>query len=759
MEKELLQKKIANLEQQLRLKKENNTKSQKVDQSRSNESFQKKPPKPIQYQHIVPPQQHTRSRTSMKLVLNSSSSPALCPSNSASSKTTATTTKRTVDSLPPQTSSKQKWTSQNKVWRNGSNPLQHSSSVARPPQEEAVRANQQQHHPQNRSQPKTISNSTVFSSGKPIARNPSSSSTLVKQSRYKLVLKEIKNPLPKSPNSSTPKASKSKMKFTRNKNRVLDLRSPVKPSSSLRIRSPRFSFSCVRSKPKIPQSLLSPSHVKTKFVTKRSRLNNKVFINPSSLRKPPPRRSACTPLSARTPKGVFGLASSPFPFSSSSSPSSAAAAKRFSLRRNKNSGNLCLRLTSPVRPSRMVSPRAAKRTRTKRTLNGHLSLKLTASPHLQKSAPSLLPQTRWTKTSKQKRGVNRVHISKKRLSRKISKKLCRFYTLSGVCRNSGTCLFTHDPGKVALCEQFLKQGVCRRENCALAHVRDPHRAPTCLFFLRGDCNRENCAYNHIRPQHILPVCQDFLNGYCPRGTQCTHTHSRTCVNYFIHGRCDDPKCMLYHPGRNNTSTEIQPSPLPTVEGVGALNWEGLASIRPHFRGSWGVEGEGEGVDASDSDSDWETVSEEEEEGVLGHDAPSSRILPRQKPHSHRPKAPSSRGRQLFSQGRCGGGRRGPSFRLASSAERTAMGRRAAEGEDEPTAPPLSLHTLTDTDPMSVLLSEKDKGEEEEEEWETESGSEEQSDSEPPRSSSPAPKRNRHSHPQNDSSRKRAKHFP
>ena len=125
---------------------------------------------------------------------------------------------------------------------------------------------------------------------------------------------------------------------------------------------------------------------------------------------------------------------------------------------------------------------------------------------------------------------------------------------SGVCSKGRTCLYNHDPKKIAICWPFL-QGKCPNpDTCSLSHDPIPERTPLCVHFAKsGLCkNGESCLYPHV---HVGPrngVCRDFaVLGYCEKGIDCEQQHVRECPDFAEKGTCSNRACKLPHVIRAN----------------------------------------------------------------------------------------------------------------------------------------------------------------------------------------------------------------
>ncbi|KAG9312809.1 hypothetical protein JVU11DRAFT_6225 [Chiua virens] len=154
----------------------------------------------------------------------------------------------------------------------------------------------------------------------------------------------------------------------------------------------------------------------------------------------------------------------------------------------------------------------------------------------------------------------------------------RYHGYSGACSRGLTCMYQHDPNKIAICWSFL-HGNCPNtaESCNLSHDPIPERTPLCVHFANnGRCTRENCPFPHVRVGQRHGVCRDFaVLGYCSKGLDCQMQHVRECPDFAEKGTCSTKGCKLPHVIRANrnrkvptaTSTTKSGSPLSTLENA------------------------------------------------------------------------------------------------------------------------------------------------------------------------------------------------
>ncbi|KAL4902639.1 hypothetical protein BDW74DRAFT_61874 [Aspergillus multicolor] len=144
-------------------------------------------------------------------------------------------------------------------------------------------------------------------------------------------------------------------------------------------------------------------------------------------------------------------------------------------------------------------------------------------------------------------------VTSKRMPSAVKKKneLCQRFTTTGTCYKGPTCLYIHDPNKVAICKDFLQTGKCSAGNsCDLSHEPSPHRSPACVHFLRGRCSNPECRYAHVRVTPGAPVCRAFATlGYCEKGEMCEERHVHECPDYANTGVCKKKHCRLPHVDR------------------------------------------------------------------------------------------------------------------------------------------------------------------------------------------------------------------
>ncbi|KAG7444879.1 uncharacterized protein BT62DRAFT_969988 [Guyanagaster necrorhizus] len=149
-------------------------------------------------------------------------------------------------------------------------------------------------------------------------------------------------------------------------------------------------------------------------------------------------------------------------------------------------------------------------------------------------------------------------LAQKRM--KYIDKPCPRFSTTGVCSRGLTCMYNHDPDKVAICWNFL-QGNCSNNACLLSHDPTPERTPLCLHFAnKGRCTRENCPFPHVNVGARQGVCRDFaVLGYCEKGLDCDKQHVRECPDFAEKGTCTTKGCKLPHVIRANRRKPVTSS--------------------------------------------------------------------------------------------------------------------------------------------------------------------------------------------------------
>lgn len=148
---------------------------------------------------------------------------------------------------------------------------------------------------------------------------------------------------------------------------------------------------------------------------------------------------------------------------------------------------------------------------------------------------------------------------------------CDYLTYLGACNRGLTCIYQHDPSKIAICWNFL-QGNCPNtvETCALSHDPTPERTPLCVHFANnGRCTRTDCPFPHVRVGKRDGVCRDFaVLGYCEKGLDCDKQHVRECPDFAEKGECTIKGCKLPHVIRANRNRKPAPSAPSTSSTIG-----------------------------------------------------------------------------------------------------------------------------------------------------------------------------------------------
>ncbi|KAI5796643.1 hypothetical protein EDC01DRAFT_652237 [Geopyxis carbonaria] len=141
-----------------------------------------------------------------------------------------------------------------------------------------------------------------------------------------------------------------------------------------------------------------------------------------------------------------------------------------------------------------------------------------------------------------------IRASRSQPLRKSLNEPCKYFSLSGKCKNGLSCPYLHNPNEVAICPRFLASDSCPDGVlCDLSHDPTPHRVPACYHFLRGNCSNSNCRYAHVRVNPAALICRAFATlGYCPNGADCTERHVHECPEFDQKSMCRNAKCKLPH---------------------------------------------------------------------------------------------------------------------------------------------------------------------------------------------------------------------
>ncbi|RXW21662.1 hypothetical protein EST38_g4186 [Candolleomyces aberdarensis] len=138
--------------------------------------------------------------------------------------------------------------------------------------------------------------------------------------------------------------------------------------------------------------------------------------------------------------------------------------------------------------------------------------------------------------------------------RKYSNKPCPMFNTTGACNRGLTCMYQHDPTKIAICWNYLQDNCPNTaETCPLSHDPTPERTPLCVHFLnKGRCTRVGCLFPHVNVGKREGVCRDFaVLGYCEKGLDCDKQHVRECPDFAENGSCSTKGCKLPHVIRAN----------------------------------------------------------------------------------------------------------------------------------------------------------------------------------------------------------------
>lgn len=185
---------------------------------------------------------------------------------------------------------------------------------------------------------------------------------------------------------------------------------------------------------------------------------------------------------------------------------------------------------------------------------GSKLIRLSNDPNTAKATPKRVTVGGVTFVRSKSGNLHRLGaVASKRKPTGIKKKneLCKRFTTTGACYKGPSCLYIHDPDKVAICKEFLQTGKCSAgSGCDLSHEPSPHRSPACMHFLRGRCSNPDCRYSHVRVTPGAPVCRAFATlGYCEKGAECHERHVHECPDYANTGTCNRKRCKLPHVDR------------------------------------------------------------------------------------------------------------------------------------------------------------------------------------------------------------------
>ncbi|KAK7056394.1 hypothetical protein VNI00_002948 [Paramarasmius palmivorus] len=173
---------------------------------------------------------------------------------------------------------------------------------------------------------------------------------------------------------------------------------------------------------------------------------------------------------------------------------------------------------------------------------------------------------------------------------KSMNKQCPRFSTTGSCSHGLTCMYQHDPSKIAICWKFLQDNCPNTaDTCNLSHDPTPERTPLCSHFLnKGRCTRQNCLFPHVNVGARHGVCRDFaVLGYCEKGLDCEHQHVRECPDFAEKGTCSTKGCKLPHVIRANRNRKpVDPAASSTTSSAlpassPSAGTEGEASI-PHL---------------------------------------------------------------------------------------------------------------------------------------------------------------------------------
>ncbi|KAE9399578.1 hypothetical protein BT96DRAFT_688455 [Gymnopus androsaceus JB14] len=205
---------------------------------------------------------------------------------------------------------------------------------------------------------------------------------------------------------------------------------------------------------------------------------------------------------------------------------------------------------------------------------------------------------------------------------KYSDKQCPRFSTTGSCSHGLTCMYQHDPSKIAICWNFLQDNCPNTaDTCNLSHDPTPERTPLCLHFLnKGRCTRPNCLYPHVNVGARHGICRDFaVLGYCDKGLDCDKQHVRECPDFAEKGTCSIKGCKLPHVIRANrnrkpASSSGVPSFAPAAEPEGEIRVQRVTADNAQLGDEYISLTFNESESEEESDDDEEEEEDDEEEG-------------------------------------------------------------------------------------------------------------------------------------------------
>ncbi|KAG1811514.1 uncharacterized protein BJ212DRAFT_1277764 [Suillus subaureus] len=258
---------------------------------------------------------------------------------------------------------------------------------------------------------------------------------------------------------------------------------------------------------------------------------------------------------------------------------------------------------------RAYKPKASSRVRQRRPRNRNMTLDNTRGSQQSVHRSSLCYR------------LNLMTSTRRRNKRmKYLDKPCPRFTTTGACSRGLTCMYQHDPHKIAICWNFL-HGNCSStaETCNLSHDPTPERTPLCVHFANnGRCTRENCHFPHVRVGQQHGVCRDFaVLGYCAKGLDCEMQHVRECPDFAEKGSCSTKGCKLPHVIRANRNRKPPAPTASLTSDIAAVTSSTHAAVEDARLGDEYISlmfNESE-EESDDDDDDEEEDNSGEEEGL------------------------------------------------------------------------------------------------------------------------------------------------
>ncbi|EAU90465.2 CCCH zinc finger protein [Coprinopsis cinerea okayama7 len=204
-------------------------------------------------------------------------------------------------------------------------------------------------------------------------------------------------------------------------------------------------------------------------------------------------------------------------------------------------------------------------------------------PYVRKSGHLVAPSRSYKPKMRRGRNLTLDNTRKswrENKKRKYLNKPCPRFTTTGACNRGLTCMYQHDPSKIAICWNFLQDNCPNTaETCQLSHDPTPERTPLCVHFLnKGRCTRGGCPFPHVNVGKREGICRDFaVLGYCEKGLDCDKQHIRECPDFAENGTCSTKGCKLPHVIRANRGRKAATAPTAAVISDKAMDVDAPAA--------------------------------------------------------------------------------------------------------------------------------------------------------------------------------------